>query len=236
MRRFKTQRRGKKQFGYIFIIIVISTILFLLYFNENISPKILDIAAAKLEEISTLYIKQDIAPTNTDLEKLIITNQNSQNEITFVDVNMDYAYELMVEILSKIQNNILALENGNIANFQNNRELKNYKNNLYLSIPLGLSHAGLLFSNMGPKIPIKVSFFEHVLGTVETEVTGYGINNALIKIYMIVTLEQKLIIPYKEEKFTRDFEVLIGSIMVSGAVPNIYGGSLLNSSKVIEME
>lgn len=218
----------------LFIIFVV--ILSLNYYNKNISPKILNIALSKLEEITTLYIKKDITPLNADLNRLVKTTQNSNEEIIIVDTDMDYAYDIMIDIIHKIQDNIMLLESGDISYFQNHRELNSYNGNIFLSIPLGLAYNGLLFSNMGPKIPIKISFYEHVLGTVETTITPYGINNALMKVYLTITLEQKLIIPYKEEKISRDYTLLLGSKIITGVVPEVYGGFLKNNSSIIEVE
>ena len=236
MKRFKTRRRRKHNMMIILLLTVLVTISLLWYYNHNISPKMLDIAKSKLEEITTLYIKKDITPIDADLSRLILTTKNEKNEILTVDVDMDYAYDIMIEILRKIQDNILTLESGDISYFKNNNELKSYNGSVYLLVPLGLAHEGVLFSNLGPKVPIKLSFFEHVLGTVETTVTGYGINNALLKVYLTVTLEQKLIIPYKEETFKRNFTLLLGSSIITGSVPTIYGGALNSSSNVIEVE
>lgn len=236
MRRFKTKRNYKRQIG-IFLIIIVMMIFFLLsYYNQKISPKVLNIATSKLEEITTLYIKKDITPQNANLDRLIKTSKNDKGEILMVDVDMDYAYELMLATIKKIQNNIMRLESADISDFVNSKELKSYKGNLYLDIPLGLAHDGLLFSNIGPNVPIKLSFFEHVLGTVESNITGYGINSALLKVYLTITLEQKLIIPYKEESFIRDFELLLGSKVISGKVPTIYGGAINKTSPIIDTQ
>jgi len=129
------------------------------FFNKNISPKIYNIALSKLDEINTLYIKKDILP-KTNIDELLIVNLNSKEEIVFVDVDYNKAYELMKKIIVKIQDNLFLLEQGKIENFKNAKELKSYNNNLYLELPLGLAYDGVLFSNLGPKIPIKLSLYE----------------------------------------------------------------------------
>ena len=72
-----------------------------------------------------------------------------------------------------------------------------------------ISDNGVLFSSIGPKIPIKISFYEHVLGTVETSISEYGINNALLKVTLTIDLEQKLILPYKEQKVFNQYKLVI---------------------------
>lgn len=150
-----------------------------------------------------------------------------------VDVDYNYAYDIMYDIVKKIQSSILELENGNISNFQNHKELQAYKKNLYLSIPLGLSDNGVLFSSIGPKIPIKISFYEHVLGTIETSISEYGINNALLKVTLTIDLEQKLILPYKAQKVYNQYKLELGSKVINGSIPNIYGGSIFQKSGTI---
>ena len=233
MRRFKTKKKKNIYINFILISIFLICVFLLNNYNKKISPKIIDVASTKLEEITTLYIKNNIAPITADLSKLIKITQNSKEEILMVDVDYNYAYDIMYDIVKKIQSSILELENGNISNFQNHKELQAYKKKLYLSIPLGLSDDGVLFSSIGPKIPIKISFYEHVLGTIETSISEYGINNALLKVTLTIDLEQKLILPYKSQKVYNQYTLELGSKVINGSIPNIYGGSIFQKSGTI---
>ena len=234
MKRFRVKNKHKVKLD-VQLCLVMFLVFFLMFnYNKKISPKIVDIASSKLEEITTLYIKKNIIPVNADLNKLINVTKNKNDEILMTDINYNYSYELMSEIVKKIQDSIFLLEQGNIKNFSNSRELKSFKNNLYLLIPLGMSSNGTLFSSLGPKIPVKVSFYEHVLGTIETTVQNYGINNAMIKVTLIIDLEQKMIVPYDIKKKNAQYKLELGSKLINGTVPNIYGGSLFQKSATIE--
>lgn len=233
MKKFKVKKKRKVYIEFVLTLIIILCFLSLKYYNEKISTKIIDISSSKLEEITTLYIKKNIAPINADLSKLVNVTENAKGEILMSDVNYNYAYDIMVEIVKKIQDSILELENGDISSFQNHNELKTHNNNLYLLIPLGMNSRGVLFSALGPKIPIKISFYEHVLGTIETTISEYGINNALVKVNMIIDLEQKLILPYNEKKVCRQYTLELGAKIINGTVPSIYGGSIFQKSEKI---
>lgn len=234
MKRFRVKNKHKMKLDIQLCLIMFLVFFLLFNYNKNISPKIVDIASSKLEEITTLFIKKNIIPVNVDLNKLITITKNKNDEILMTDINYNYSYELMSEIVKKIQNSIFLLEQGKIIEFSNSRELKSFKNNLYLLIPLGMSSGGTLFSSLGPKVPVKVSFYEHVLGTIETTVQNYGINNAMIKVTLIIDLEQKMIIPYDSQKKNVQYKLELGSKLINGTVPNIYGGSLFQKSAVIE--
>ncbi len=193
--------------------------MFFNYYNKKISPKILNIASTKIEEITNLYIKNNIVPEYVDLDKLINLNKNKKDEILYIDINTTYANEIMVNVVKKIQQNIFEF---NI----NDSIIKKHQNNTYIKVPLLLADDGVLINNLGPKIPIKINFYEHAFGNIEVELEDYGINNAILKIFLEVTLEQKIYIPYKEEKLNKTFRLLIGSKVITGTVPSIYGGTL----------
>lgn len=233
MKKFKSKKKLNLYMNFILVSIILLCVFLLNNYNKKISPKVIDIASAKLEEITTLYIKNNVAPISADLSKLIKITQNSKEEILMVDVDYNYAYDIMYNIVKKIQFSILELENGNISDFQNHKELQSHAKNLYLLIPLGLSNDGVLFSAIGPKIPIKISFYEHVLGTVETSISEYGINNALLKVTLTIDLEQKLILPYKEQRVFSQYKLELGSKVINGSIPNIYGGSIFQRSSTI---
>lgn len=233
MRKFKGKKKLRIYIQFVLILIIGLCVFLLSNYNNKISSKVIDVASVKLEEITTLYIKNNIAPIPADLNKLIKVTKNSKEEILMVDTDYNYAYEIMVDIVKKIQSSILELENGNISDFQNRQELHSNKGNLYLLIPLGMSDNGVLFSALGPKIPIKISFYEHVLGTIETNIMEYGINNAILKVTLTIDLEQKLIMPYKEKKVTNQYKLELGSKVINGTIPSIYGGSIFQKSSTL---
>ncbi len=234
MKRFKTKSIKGKHLDLIILLIIIVTLIMLHFYNKNISPKIIDIAVAKTEEINTLIIKKNILPEN-DIDDLINIYLNDDQEIIYVETNYNEAYDIMKGIIDNIQDNIFALENGNISNTPNNRELHSYNNNLYLLIPLGYAAPGVLFSYLGARIPIMISMYEHVLGNIETEVIDYGINNALLNVTLTISLEQKIIMPYKEEMLKRDFRMVLGSKVINGKVPSIYNGNYKNTSSIMDI-
>lgn len=223
MKRFKTKSVKAKHNEFLILLIIIIILLFLKFYNKNITKKIIDIASTKIEEVTNLYIKNNIVPESVNIEKLININKNAKGEILYVDIDTNYANQIMVSVIKKIQNNIFEL---NI----NDSLLKKHEGNAYLKIPLFLADDGALINNLGPKIPVKLNFYEHAFGNIEVELLDYGINNAMIKVYLEVMLEQKIYIPYKEEKLNKKFSLLIGSKIITGTVPNIYGGAIHKSS------
>lgn len=226
MKKFKTKSIKSSHKEILVIIISLTTILIINYYNKKISPKLIDIATTKIEEITNIYIKNNIVPSSVDVDKLIKINKNSKDEILYVDIDTTYANEIMVGVVKKIQANIFEF---NVTDSL----IKKNEDNTYIMIPLLVSNDGILFQNLGPKIPIKLNFYEHAFGNVNVELVDYGINNALIKIYLEVFLEQKLYLPYKEEKITKNFSLLISSKIINGSVPSIYGGAINKSSSTL---
>lgn len=226
MKRFKTYRCKKKNYTKLLVGIILTTFFLINFYNKKIAPKVVDIAETKIEEVTNIYIKKNIVPKNVDLNELITLKKNGKEEIESVDINTNYANEIMINVITKIQNNIFAMK-------IDDKLLKKKDDNIYLLVPLFLAYDGVLFSNLGPKIPIKISFYEHAFGNIELELVDYGINNALLKVYLEVYLEQKLYIPYKKNNKTKSFRLLIGSKIVNGKVPQIYGGMYKNSVSTV---
>lgn len=235
MKRFKS-RKNKSNIilNYIILNIIILNSL-LIYYDKKISDKIIDIAGSKLEEISTQIIKKDIVPDNVVLNNLITIEMNKNQEILGVNIDMDYSRELMVDVVQNIQKNIDLIESGKFNTNELIKGLKVYKNNTYIEVPLMLYKNGVMMQNLGPLIPLEVDFYEYVLGNVEIEINEYGINNALMKVYLEVELEQKIYIPYKEEKFKRKYSLLLGSKVIVGKVPSFYGDTYKKTSKDLEI-
>ena len=62
----------------------------------------------------------------------------------------------------------------------------------------------------------------------------YNLND--IKVYLDVELNQKMIIPYQERLVKNNFRLILGTKLINGIVPDIYGGLLQNNSSIIKSQ
>lgn len=69
-----------------------------------------------------------------------------------------------------------------------------------------------------------------VLTNIKTKITDYGINNALVEIYVTVVLDTNLISPVVEKSNKINYDVLVASTVVNGRVPEVYGGLIQSKS------
>ena len=102
-------------------------------------------------------------------------------------------------------------------------------------MPLGVVSNSVFFANLGPKIPVYLHFIDSVLTQVKTKVTDYGINNALLEVYLNVTISYEIISPVTETKKTLDYQLLMDSKVIQGRVPNLYPGLFESQTTFFEV-
>ena len=102
-------------------------------------------------------------------------------------------------------------------------ELTDANNRLLLNIPIGMASNSPFLNNFGPKIPIGIQYIDTVFTQVKTNIQAYGINNALIEIYLDISLTYEIISPVTKENEELKYSLLIDSVIVNGVVPNLYG-------------
>ena len=100
-------------------------------------------------------------------------------------------------------------------------------------MPVGVAFKNSLFSGIGPRIPIKVSFLENIDAYVDVVVENYGINNSLIKLYINIDIEEVLEMPVKNRYSNVKYKFLIASKIVNGEVPSILGSGINKSSNIV---
>lgn len=228
MKRFISRKNNKEKIDLIIVVVLVITLTFLHYYNISLSKKVLNYADSKVEEVNNIYVKKDIIPNDMDLSKLVIIKLNKKEEIIYVDIDMKYANSLLMSVVNKIQNNLFNVDVNLFKNLYKHGEF------YYFKMPLGLVFNGSIISSLGPKIPIKLDLYDHALGNIETEVIDYGMNNALLKVYLVISLEQKIFLPYNDKIINKEYTLLLGSKVILGKIPSIYGGKMSSNSAIIE--
>ena len=85
---------------------------------------------------------------------------------------------------------------------------------------------------MGPKIPVKLSLLGDVITGFSTDVTEYGINNALIKLMIDVKVDTRIILPIISEEITINANIPIAMKVVQGKIPDYYMNGFTSRSNI----
>ena len=235
MKKFYNSKKIKfnKNILIIILVVIYDIILFNL-FGNNLSDNISYMTKVKVEEISKYYM-------NNVIKKYLNINCNNyiklnlvNNNIMSIDIDNNSSNELLNNIITDLEKVVSDIENGKINDYSN-LEFLYGKNGIILLVPIGSALNNTLLYDIGPKIPVKISFLENINAYLDISVEEYGINNALVKLYININLEQHIEMPIDKEKNTINYKFLIASKLVNGKVPDFYNGmngtsSIVNSN------
>lgn len=173
-------------------------------------------------------------------ENLFEISQNASGEIEMLDYNTKKVNKLLLEINEVVQQKLINLEEGKIEELEisNNFKLTNLKktkNGVLCEIPLGALKGNMLFANIGPNIPIRLSFIGQVQSNLETKITSYGINNIVIETNIIVEVEERITMPTTSENSVVIIKAPLTIKIIKGTVPNYYAGTYEKKSNTISL-
>ena len=195
-------------------------------------PSLFKYGTLEAKKFSSIIINNAVDKYITnqiDMDNLfLITNDNS-GEIKSIDFNTSLINKYLTNATKSIQKNLKYIEKGDIqkveykANILDNYDEKALKNGVIYYLNSGFIFNNPIFANFGSQIPIKISLTGEVISNISTELTNYGINNALIKVYVNITITEQVILPYFEKQIELNTKVPVALKLVNGSVPNYYG-------------
>ena len=228
------------------IIIVILLLVGILFglnaLDKKVSPVLLNYAELEVKRLSTLVVTKAISKHVTedlDVDNMFEISKDSNENVNSVDYNPIVVNKFLTTVTSSIQLSLHEIEEGNITELELSDDVevkysKDKKNKgIIFWIPLGVVWENSLLSNLGPKIPVRLNVVGDITSNVNTKVTNYGINNALIEVSVNVKIDEQVILPFTSKKVTIENDVPVALKLVNGAVPNYYFKGLDSSSSVV---
>ena len=154
---FKSIRKfhGKMLSKIIFvtiIFVIFVTIFLLSKFVKQLDHSLVEISTNEIRRVTYRFITDEIDYSvfnNTNLEDILIINQNDDGEILYVDFNLEQAYLVLDQVSSVLTNSFLQLESGNVSVAYLDSELSHELGSMVLSIPIGNSFSHFYFSYSG---------------------------------------------------------------------------------------
>lgn len=221
MKKFKS--RKKVNFLWIYIILILFEVIWSINsLGKLISPKLINIVKNNIVYYDNLLVEEylDTQELRSNLiDDLISLDKNKNEEIMNININTAKSYELMSSIVKELKS-----KSNNYVDVDS--YAKNKRGQMVLRYPIGLASSNILLNNLGYRIPLKLVLNSNVLTGIKTKVTNYGLNNALIEVYLKVSFVSNVIYFSLDEAVNSDYEILLASRMIMGRVPDMFNGYL----------
>lgn len=223
----------------IIIVFFVAFFYLLSFFNKQLTPILIEHAESEIKKVSLYMINQSIddeVVKNLNVDELFIMNK-SENTIQSVDFNTLRVNQLLQKINKKVWDNLSALQNGNMkvlsehdSIFQNTTKLN--KGVIY-EVPMGIIFHNTLFSNVGPKVPVKLIFSGNMNSYVKTNIKDYGINNAMIEVTIHIEVEEQVLLPFTSKRIKVEADVPLAVKITNGDVPHYYSTGIKENSPIV---
>lgn len=239
MKRLRMRKKYKISKVLILVLFLIFFLTFILVkvYSAKVSPKVVEVAQMRIKRFTESFLSNNIGMdllNDEAIDDILIINQNANGEILYVDYNLDQAYEVLDAVTKELNSLLIDLENGIITNNTDN-SITASEHGLILTLPMFIASDSAILANLGPKIYFKVNFVGSILTNIKSQIVDYGMNNALVELYITIKITEELLSPVTQNREVIEYDVLIASKVINGRVPSYYGGLIVEESSLLSI-
>jgi sporulation protein YunB len=161
---------------------------------------------------------------NEIMDEVPSENKNMQT----IKIDTDSITRILSEINSLVQSHLEQAEKGNLSSLpylddiEYDEHAMEDKGGVVFYVPLAEAVNIPLIGNLGPKIPIRFHVIGSVQSTVESNITNFGINSALVEINIKIKVSVQIIVPLASKMSVVEQTIPVAMGLVQGQVPNFY--------------
>lgn len=225
----------------IFVVLVLISFAFINYYSKKALPLIMSYAEAESRKLIILVINKAVTKqiNNVETDDIFDVTYNKDGEVILVDFNSKRTSIALSTITSLVELNLRAIEEGKIDMLElPDNSLEAFDTDLLekgiiLEVPLGVISNSTLLANLGPKVPVKLSLIGDVSSGFSTKVTEYGINNAMITLYIDVEVDAKIVLPFVSDDMSISASIPISMKVIQGKIPEYYLNGFTTKSNIV---
>lgn len=223
-------------FVYLIFFSFVGSFAFLYSFNKRLGPGLIQCAVDEIEKLTVLVLNRGVKEYLADHDRGDLLNivRDNQGVIELVRYDTKKLNEVtmeLTEILTEDMKELVAGHfeklglNQNSLLLMNDGALKD-TGGIIFYISMGSVTGNSLLANLGPKIPLNLSIVENVESDVHTKVTNYGVNSAMIEVFIDVHVYFVIQMPFMSKKIQVKQSIPLTMEIIQGSIPNYYFGSL----------
>lgn len=223
-------KNNKRKYLFTIFLVVFFVLLFMIILNKKAYPVVMNYASVETRKIAIEVLRETgVNEVNKKIKdsKLLDIDKNNSGNIEGINVNTPIVNDILVIVSKSVRKRLKEVEKGINLPYElyPNFLDKKFKNGMVYGVPIGIVFNNIFFSSFGPRIPVKVGYSGNVGLDVKTHVKSYGLNSALVEVYIFVEVTQRTILPFqlKEEKVTSEIPVVMR--VIKGNLPNYVTGT-----------
>lgn len=221
----------------VIVLIFFLTFIIFKFYSQKLTPKIVEVAESRIKRFTESFLSNNIGYdilSGDVIDDILVIYLNDDNEILYVDYNLEQAYLALNTVTEELNELLVDLENGQISNNTDN-SIENTKYGLVLKVPMFIASDSALLANLGPNVYLKVNFVGSLLTNIRSQIVDYGMNNALVELYVTIKITEELLSPVTKNTIEIEYDVLIASKVINGRVPTFYGGKIVEESGILSI-
>lgn len=202
--------------------------------DKGIKPTLMEIAEEKTIEFATRTINSAVKSTeNISYEDLVDINYDVQGQVSTLGWNSSAVNEALRTATERAEYFLYGMNKGETID-TNDPDLQplDYgdsvgdlaaKDPTVVEIPIGQATGNTILANLGPKIPVHFEIVGSLRSDAVHEVTEFGVNSAMFEIFIPITVNVQIVIPFSTSTAEISTKVLIDSRVIMGDVPEFWG-------------
>ena len=151
------------------------------------------------------------------------------DELKNIEIDTSKLSEIENKIDERILDELINIDDGLLEDIFISKRVKTgrfkrIKNGIICDVSIGSIRGSTLFANVGPTIPIKLLFSSGMNSDIDVDVSEYGINNAIIKTYFNININEQITMPVSSKRKKISIKKIISVDIIKGEIPDYYTG------------
>ncbi|HLQ70720.1 MAG TPA: sporulation protein YunB [Bacillota bacterium] len=240
MRLKKWKLRSNKRPPSIRYVFVLTTIIFIVVMigslwliDRGIRPALLDIAELKTTEFATRTINSAVKSTEEiSFDDLVDMEMDSNGNVATLGWNSESVNRALRKATERAEYFLYGMNKGEQFDVDDPTlqpvEFGDTVGDLasndptVVEIPIGQATGNTVLANLGPKVPVHFEIVGSLQSDVVHEVKEFGVNAALIEIYIPVEVDMQIVVPFSTTTAEVSTRVFVDSRVIMGDVPEFY--------------
>ncbi|MDF2658262.1 MAG: sporulation protein [Paenibacillus sp.] len=202
-----TKQSKRRAFFIAMLIFSLFSLQSFIYIEKNLRPPIMHVAKLRIKQVVTQSVNAALTERisqGKSLDKIIDWQMDKNGKINGFMLNYVEHMKITSETVNTVQT--LLMELGSIPEH----------------VPVGQAFNSAIIASFGPKVPVKFTPIGAVKVDLSTRQQTAGINMVLVEVYMKITAEVSIVIPFDSQPEIVETEIPISYVMVVGDVPMYY--------------